>query len=275
MKKVNLISLSGKIGSGKNTVASIIQYLVWKNKLETGEINTGLYDLKLFLNSMSFGAACSGWEQKSFAAKLKHIASILTGIPAERFEDQEFKKTELGEEWARQLNGAELHSLWIQAGGGIPATKEQAVFQEKVVKPKFDELKAELSNPYTVRKFLQRLGTEAVRNNIHPNTWVNALFADYTPNYGNPMTEAVYGHGSDMSWPNWIITDCRFPNEIEAVKQRGGICIRVEKPNTVLSTHASETALDNHQFDYTIQNTGTIDDLVLEVEKMLKHFKLL
>ena len=34
----------------------------------------------------------SKWEIKKFAGKLKQIASLLTGIPIEKFEDQEFKK---------------------------------------------------------------------------------------------------------------------------------------------------------------------------------------
>ena len=32
-----IISISGKINSGKDTVAAIIQYLIWKNKVEKGE----------------------------------------------------------------------------------------------------------------------------------------------------------------------------------------------------------------------------------------------
>ena len=89
-----IISLSGYSGSGKDTVGKIIQYLTCSIKfpkaLPIEERLLGIPD-------------CSGhtvpWEIKKFAGKLKTIASILTGIPKDKFEDQEFKKTELGPEW--------------------------------------------------------------------------------------------------------------------------------------------------------------------------------
>ncbi len=56
----------------------------------------------------------------------------------------------------------------------------------------------------TVRELLQRLGTEAIRDRVHKDAWVNALFADY--------------HQGE----NWVITDMRFPNEYEAVMNWNG-----------------------------------------------------
>jgi hypothetical protein len=87
-----------------------------------------------------------------------------------------------------------------------------------------------------------------------------------------------------MLYPNWIITDCRFPNEFAAVKERGGLCVKVErydkadtrKFNEVPNwNHPSETALDSHKFDYVLANHGTVEELVVEVQNMLKHFKLI
>ena len=75
----------------------------------------------------------------------------------------------------------------------------------------------------TYREFLQKLGTEAMREGLHTNVWVNALFADYKDVYIGD-----WGQGNHMyEKPKWIITDMRFPNEMEAVKARGGITIRV------------------------------------------------
>jgi len=34
-------------------------------------------------------------------------------------------------------------------------------------------------------------------------------------------------------------------------------------------THESETALDNSQFDYIIENNGTIEDLEYKIKKIL------
>ena len=69
-----IIAIGGRMGSGKNTVCDIIQDLCNKH------------------NGLKF-------EQKAFAGKLKEIASLLTGIPVEKFEDQEFKKQEMPPEW--------------------------------------------------------------------------------------------------------------------------------------------------------------------------------
>lgn len=182
----DLIGISGKAGVGKNLVASFLQ-----------EID-------------------QSFEQKAFAAKLKRICSILTGEPIQNFEDQEFKKEIMPEEW------------WYR--NGYPDDKP------------------------TYRQFLQEVGTDALRDVIHPNIWVNALFADWK---GPKMSEY---HPS-----KWIITDVRFPNEYQAIKDRGGIVIRVERPGIELMDHYSETALDNQHFDYVIYNDGSVPDLFSQV----------
>ena len=88
-------------------------------------------------------------------------------------------------------------------------------------------------------------------------------------------------------YPNWIITDTRFPNEADAVKSRDGINIRIERDdyvfdesgkriiptkeyvNTNNKQHESETALDDYSFDYVIDNNGTIEDLIIKVKEIL------
>lgn len=89
----------------------------------------------------------------------------------------------------------------------------------------------------TVRDLLQRLGTDAIRDNLHEDAWVNALFNDY--------------HQSDK----WIITDMRFPNEYEAVKKFGGITVRLNRSGIKpINSHPSETGLDAYPFDYIYNN---------------------
>lgn len=84
--------------------------------------------------------------------------------------------------------------------------------------------------------------------------------------------------------PNWIITDVRFPNEAEAIKARGGIVIRVNRPckecggmgyhkmdcNIGRCEHESEYALDKYEyFDHIIDNDGTIKDLLQKVKNII------
>jgi hypothetical protein len=114
----------------------------------------------------------------------------------------------------------------------------------------FTTLDNSIREPLTPRKILQLMGTECGRNIIHKDIWVNSLFRDYKDGY-------------------WIITDVRFLNEAKAIKNRGGILIRINR-DVGQDTHISETILDDYTgFDYVINNNGTKHDLRKEVMKCL------
>jgi hypothetical protein len=231
-----IIGLSGRMGSGKDTVGKIIQYLLCQN---VGDVS--LEDVVSCDDHNWWLEEQSGFDTKKFAGKLKQIGSILSGVPAEKFEDQEFKKLNMGEEWNSPYN--------------IPFSGPDFV---------------EHDGAMTYREFLQRLGTEAMRDGLHTNVWVNALFADYK---GFVKEWDEFGNDTLVEYPNWIITDMRFPNEMDAVKQREGITIRVVrnqiKTGNLILEHPSETALDNAEFDYEIINNGTIKELAEKVQIIL------
>lgn len=256
-----ILSVSGKISSGKDTVGKIIQYLIQKrkddfirNQMSFDEFNEK-YEL-LYSKYIS-----ENWQIKKFAGKLKQIVSILTGIPVEDLEKQEVKDRVLGEEWWYYL--IETTTLnHVTKYKRYPYLENKHSYSEQsLIKP-------------TIRQFLQELGTEAMRDVIHPNIWVNALFSDYIPREGDKKGSLFY--------PNWIITDMRFPNELQAIKDRGGITIRVNRSNmfdaaikSLKIEHQSETALDNAEFDEVIENNGSIDDLVEKVKLILIKHKIL
>ncbi len=225
-----IIGISGYSGSGKDTIGTIIQYLNCENPQTSIEKMCADYsEYEYWLDEQS------GWEIRKFAGKLKDIASHLTGLDIEKFEDQEFKKTNLGPEW------------------DVPA---RASLVDGIID--LSEMR-----PMTVREFLQKLGTNALRNGLHDNVWVNALMADYTPD-------------EDGDLPNWIITDTRFPNEAKAIKDKGGIIIRVDRPGVKpVNDHPSEIGLDGWKFDYTIPNLSDLFDLKESVRNILTHSKLL
>lgn len=109
----------------------------------------------------------------------------------------------------------------------------------------------------TNRLFLQLLGTEVGRA-IDPDIWVKALFNQY----------------NDQE--NWIITDVRFPNEADAIKEKGGLLIKVERDTSYEDTHASEHALDQYdKFDVIIDNNGSLEDLFFKVSEFMHKYKLL
>jgi len=213
-----IISITGKIGSGKDTVAQIIQECNPYHK----------------------------WEIQKWAGKLKTIAEIVSGIPKEKFEDQDFKYTNLPECWDRQ----------VQSG------------------------RYKTTQPMSVREFLQLLGTEAMRSGLHENVWVNALMADYKSTHyliGALETELLE---ESAVYPNWIITDTRFPNELDAVRDQKGITIKVHRPGRKTdekqAQHASEVALDHvTDWDYVISNDGDLSDLRGKVYEILEAEKLL
>lgn len=205
------------------------------------------------------------WEVKKFAGKLKHVASIITGIPEEKFEDQDFKKTYLPEQWnywtVSVIDNGKMrfqqgrYNSKEEADGFVPFLKEShGVFRMEYVVG---------MQQMTVRQFLQELGTDSVRNGLHPNAWVNALMADY---------RCVPADRAPNGWdcPNCIITDCRFPNEAKAVKRFGGKVIRVNRPGIgPINNHPSEIALDDWDFDAVIENDGTLEDLKFKALSIL------
>ena len=270
-----IIGINGRVGSGKDTVGRIIQYLIRDKQNDGFSDNVKLEETLKLTISDPFN---SGWEIKKYAAKLKQRASILTGIPVEKFEDQEFKKTLMPAEWEQLIPSTKKNvkfkdlSKALEEGCifdsttaplcGLSSSSSSAIFTRVTVPEKLQK--------YTVRGFLQRLGTEAIRDGIHPNTWVNALMADYNPE----------GFWPEAAWktkiPNWIITDCRFPNEAQAIKDRGGLVIRVTRPGENLADlHPSETSLDSWTFDFVLDNSGTIAQLKDNVAFFLHTNKLL
>lgn len=221
----NLLGISAKIGCGKDTF------------FETLQKKTN-----------------NAYENKKFAGKLKLIASILTNIPVENFEDQDFKNTFLSDDWSYVLKD-EI----ITDGIGLMCKK------------------------MTVRDFLQKLGTEAMRDGLHTNVWVNSLFSDYKPESYKQASdflklsfeEMVVKRDNFEYHRSWCITDMRFPNEYDAIKSRNGILIRINRPGVQQSDHSSETSLDNHKFDYVIDNVGTLEEFEKKVEDCLKYFNII
>jgi hypothetical protein len=312
-----IIGVSGKIGSGKDTVGKIIQYLAAEsNHIAKGHISDYKdcsYTIQEFLqgkdiynevftkNYTESISEDSGWQIKKFAAKLKQIVSILTGISVEDLEKQEVKDRVLGNEWSRIVTTLHLSSDVNQI---IKDIYTNAFFEQT-------NTSFIVYQRMTVRQLLQEIGTDAMRNVIHSNIWVNALFSDYKRIRGIERilksTRSEEEQEIDgFKYPNWIITDVRFPNELKAIEDKDGITIRINRDlyhigggnyiskNEFINTpsvinnknysieellkankkinnneHPSETALDNAQFNYTIDNNGTIEELIEKVREIL------
>lgn len=124
-------------------------------------------------------------------------------------------------------------------------------------------------NPETKpRTLLQQLGTEVIREKLNRNEFfVQRLDEDMD----------VYNEYVDVV----IIDDVRLPIEMDYYKEKYPdkiICIHINRPNfeSDLNSkelrHKTEVGLDNYtDYDYTIINDGTLDDLRVKVEEIMKE----
>jgi hypothetical protein len=104
-----------------------------------------------------------------------------------------------------------------------------------------------------VRRLLQVFGTEVGREMFGENFWVDLAFKQV-------QQERV------------VFADVRFPNEAQAIIDKGGQVWRVQREgHKPVNLHASETAMDNWRFDDLILNHGDLDDLADEVFMLAKQ----
>jgi uncharacterized radical SAM superfamily protein len=98
---------------------------------------------------------------------------------------------------------------------------------------------------------LQVYGTDVVRNNFNEDVWVNLLFR---------KAEKI---------DKLVVPDCRFFNELRAIKERNGLLIKIKCDRVQNSdTHASEQDLPDSDFDHIIQNNGSIEELYAQLEQI-------
>ncbi|MEX0595953.1 MAG: hypothetical protein WD512_05575 [Candidatus Paceibacterota bacterium] len=256
-----IIGISGKLNSGKDTIAQMIQYLDdFKRYKYTHLIS--LTDFKSW--EASEHPQHSKWKIKKFAGKLKDIVCLLIGCTREQLEDREFKEKPLGEKW-------KLYRAW--KGGIDTGDYEEVILPlDTDILLKYEDIQEEILTP---RKLMQLLGTKCGREILHPNIWSNALFADYNKKW----IDSKSGFAK-KELPKWIISDVRFPNEAQVIKDRNGILIRINRTtnNSLINNdihavtnwqHPSETSLDSYDnWDYVVENDGSLEDLLNKVRKI-------
>lgn len=126
----------------------------------------------------------------------------------------------------------------------------------------------------TPRVVLQQWGTEVGRRAFHDDIWIASI--------ENKLRSVK---------DNIVISDCRFPNELRSIKNAGGITLRVSRgPNpewydaavqynkgnkhafSILQgydVHASEYSSVGLDYDYYVDNSGTVDDLHRKVDSII------
>lgn len=204
-----IISISGLIGSGKDTIADYL-------------------------------CRFHGFKRMSFASSLKDAVASVFNWDRELLEGT----TKSSREWREQRDD------WWSNRLGMDIT------------PRF---------------ILQNWGTEVCRNNFHRDIWVASV-----ENKLRTTTDSI------------VITDSRFKNELIAIKSVGGITCRVirgEDPDWCewasrynmlndssalkalvdAGIHPSEYSSVGLDYDFTIANDGSIDDLYRQVNNILQR----
>ena len=107
----------------------------------------------------------------------------------------------------------------------------------------------------SLRELYQTLGTEWGRQMVHPDIWVTLAMSEVN-HYIQRMPV--------------IITDVRFENEAQAIRERGGHLWHIERPNApAANTHISEQQQLMQPGDTIIDNSGTLADLRAVVDRQL------
>lgn len=131
----------------------------------------------------------------------------------------------------------------------------------------------------TPRWVLQQWGTEVGRRAFHDDIWIASI--------ENQLRTTK---------DNVVISDCRFPNELKSIKRTGGITIRVSRGDNPVwhdaamtfskgyyssgykeameileshNVHASEYSSVGLEYDYYVDNNGSIDDLHKKVDSII------
>ena len=129
---------------------------------------------------------------------------------------------------------------------------------------------------FSPREMMQKIGTDLFRKQIKDDIWIKSLKLKL-----EKMTQGPFKMKNNV-----VITDCRFKNEIDVIKEKGGIIILVEKdaPSWIKYVEdyktgkiTEEEAAQNLQntgihesewrcylyndIDYYIKNTGSIEEL--------------
>lgn len=127
------------------------------------------------------------------------------------------------------------------------------------------------------RKLLQYVGTDYFRNQVDQDYWVNRMVENIKAIQNYPFIHYDYIIISDTRFPNEIEkfkTDykdisCGFPYQLTTIRM-----VRELSLTSETTTHSSETALDGYRFDYIIINNDSIEDLYEKAKTMLSANKL-
>lgn len=235
INKVTIVGIKGFKGSGKDTVASMISYILHDGIMKASYDTWLLYHVNDFIENDEIII--------HFADKLKDDISEFCGIDRKLLDKQEIKE-----------------NYYYNFKTGIVSTNIKDADYVINNALEFDSLSTLLllntNVSIKIRTLLQYYGTNVIRNHF----WHNA-FVHYTINKAFDIRNKL---------GQCIIADTRFDNECNAIKVCGGKIIRVDR-RINNDNHESEQ-IKICDDDYVIDNTGTLIGLFYKVLKFVTDY---
>jgi dephospho-CoA kinase len=119
----------------------------------------------------------------------------------------------------------------------------------------------------SAREFLQKVGTELFRESLPK------LLPDLKIKRG--IWSDIFRNLYEKKPELYVVSDIRFLDEYQTIKDLGGIVIRITRNETINKggkehVHRSEMELDYIIPDFTIENNGDLEELKGEMDKILK-----
>lgn len=235
INKVSIVGIKGFKGSGKDTVASMISYILHDGIMKASYDTWLLYHKNGFVENDEIII--------HFADKLKDDISEFCGIDRKLLDRQDIKE-----------------NYYYNFKSGIVSTNIKDIDCVINTVLEYDNLSTLLllnnNVSIKIRVLLQYYGTNVIRNHF----WHEA-FIRYTMNKAFDIKN---------SKGQCIIADARFEDECMAIKYYGGKIIRVDR-RVNNDNHESEQ-IKISQDDYVIDNTGTLVGLFYKVLKFVTDY---
>lgn len=235
INKITIVGIKGFKGSGKDTVASMISYILHDGIMKANYDTWLLYHKNDFIENDEIII--------HFADKLKDDIAGFCNIDRKLLDKQEIKE-----------------NYYYNFKTDIVSTNIKDADYVINNALEFDNLSTllllNINVSIKIRVLLQYYGTNVIRNHF----WHNA-FVHYTINKAFDIRNKL---------GQCIIADARFDNECNVIKVCGGKIIRVDR-RINNDNHESEQ-IKIFQDDYVIDNTGTLVGLFYKVLKFVTDY---
>jgi len=129
---------------------------------------------------------------------------------------------------------------------------------------------------FSPRQIAQLIGTEGGRELFRDDIWVRRAHLEYITHLETTamLPKERYDNGTVDGLNGMVITDVRFPNEAEWIKEFDGVVIHIERPGAdgVVgeASHASEAGYPDEFKDFIVQNDGSLDDLYVKIDEIFE-----